>query len=143
MKYKMRILLSFLILLSATSCTQQNSSFNGQDPGCNLPLGTYILDVHSNGDPIEFIPSLNIIENNRFTFCYSVLSSTILNGTYEIENGQLILNAELPDDYSSTYIFDIDGNDLIFNSTSSDPLFPELGTDKITSGTPFILLYDS
>ncbi len=94
----------------------------------NLPLGVY--QFQESDEPVK--PNVVLDDNNQFVFNYSVLSSYLPIGTYQIETDQLILKT---DDGKYEYIFLIKDNTLIFNKDESSSL--QLG--DIADGSVFVI----
>ena len=135
------VLLLLSITFSLVSCSQPRSSSENHNSNAILSMGTYILQRNENSS--SFLPSIVLKEDGSFTFSFSPLLSTIPSGTYNIEDNQLILTSELEGTPTSIYVFNVDGEALIFDSINSDALIPELWTERISAETPFILLYNS
>jgi len=64
-------------------------------------------------------PIVLLKDGNRFTFTYSLLSSYYAIGSYEIDDGNLILKT---DDGEYKYVFKIKDNTLIFNAKESSEI---------------------
>lgn len=81
-------------------------------------------------DSVDVIsPSLVLnTDEKTATFCYSVFSSYIGYGTYEIKGSRLILTSK--DDFTRTYVFEISDNCMIFNAEESS----EIPKYKYSSG---------
>jgi beta-lactamase regulating signal transducer with metallopeptidase domain len=79
-----------------------------------LPL---LYTYQESKDPLK--PTITLEKGNKFQFMYSVLSSYIAIGTYELDNNKLILKT---DDKKYKYTFKIKGNTLIFDQKESSPI---------------------
>jgi hypothetical protein len=62
---------------------------------------------------------VSLEDGNRFTFTYSLLSSYYAVGSYEIDDGNLILTT---DDGENKYVFKIKDKTLIFNAKESSEI---------------------
>ena len=80
-----------------------------------IPSGNYILQESE--EPSK--PTVSLKDGNRFTFTYSLLSSYYAIGSYEIDDGNLILKT---DDGEYKYMFKIKDNTLIFNAKESSEI---------------------
>lgn len=89
-------------------------------PGCTdnpgeieqtLPLGVYVME---SSDDLK--PYVVLKENNEFSFTDSIYSSYLAIGTYEEDDGSLILRT-IGDDFE--YRFQIKDKELIFNAEES------------------------
>jgi hypothetical protein len=81
----------------------------------NIHAGTYIMQESE--EPSK--PTVSLENGNRFTFTYSLLSSYYAVGSYEIDDGSLILKT---DDGEYKYVFKIKDNTLIFNEKESSEI---------------------
>ena len=81
----------------------------------NIHAGTYIMQESE--EPSK--PTVSLEDGNRFTFTYSLLSSYYAIGSYEIDDGNLILKT---DDGEYKYMFKIKDNTLIFNAKESSEI---------------------
>jgi hypothetical protein len=95
------------MLSYTTSCSNTNTA---NEP--NLLPGVY--ELQETEEPVK--PTVILKENNQFVFNYSILSSYLPIGTYEIENSNLIMKT---DDGEFQYVFMIKDNTLIFNGEES------------------------
>ncbi len=119
------LLIIFLVLLSA--CHNDSSSDKVEN-------GTYILD-QKESDEGEVLPYINI-EENKMVFSYNLLSSYLPYGTFTVKDGMLTMTT---DDKKYTYVFQIDGDNLIFQkdkSSSVNLIDDRLGT-KLTDQAKF------
>jgi len=80
-----------------------------------IPSGNYIMQESE--EPSK--PTVSLKDGNRFTFTYSLLSSYYAIGSYEIDDGNLILKT---DDGEYKYVFKIKDNTLIFNAKESSEI---------------------
>ena len=80
-----------------------------------IPSGNYIMQESE--EPSK--PTVSLKDGNRFTFTYSLLSSYYAVGSYEIDDGNLILKT---DDGEYKYVFKIKDNTLIFNAKESSEI---------------------
>ena len=80
-----------------------------------IPSGNYIMQESE--EPSK--PIVLLKDGNRFTFTYSLLSSYYAIGSYEIDDGNLILKT---DDGEYKYVFKIKDNTLIFNAKESSEI---------------------
>jgi hypothetical protein len=99
------------------------------DSKTNLVMGIYELQEINTGIKK---PTLELKENNEFVFTYSALSSYLPIGTYKIDNTDLILKT---DDGKNKYIFQIKGNNLVFNEGKSSPV----SFGEVTDGAVFAM----
>jgi hypothetical protein len=81
----------------------------------NIPAGNYIMQEAE--EPAK--PIVLLKDGYRFTFTYSLLSSYYAIGSYEIDDGNLILKT---DDGENKYVFKIKGTTLIFNAKESSEI---------------------
>ncbi len=105
-KLYLSLVILFIILLIGFT-------FNKSDTVKN---GTYIM-VQDKADPVV-LPYI-IIADKKFTFTYDLLSSYNAAGNYSTENGKLTMKT---DDNQYTYVFLIDGNNLLFQEKESSPI---------------------
>lgn len=70
-------------------------------------------------EPVK--PTLQFQEGGQFQFTYSVLSSQILCGAYEVQGDSLLLKAA---EDGGTYVFRLDGDSLAFDAKAS-PALPD------------------
>lgn len=76
--------------------------------------------TYTYGKSDNFIaPYVNLQKNGKFYFFYSPYSSYMCVGTYDMSNEELVLKT---DDGIYTYVFKIDGENLIFDADNSSPL---------------------
>ncbi len=103
-----------LILVSVIAVSlMSNSKNNEQD--LLLKNGTYYMLDKQNEKTINNIQ----IKDNTFTFSYDLLNSYYVYGNYKIEDNTLIATTN---DGLYKYVFEIDGNELIFNKKESSPV---------------------
>lgn len=97
----------------------------------------YYMETKEDAD--GFTPCLSVFDDGTFGFTYDVLSSYLANGTYTIEDQQLILKT---DDGKYQYIFEIEDDDtlLFVKDKSSDVslIQKDIGV-AITDGARFII----
>ena len=101
--------------------------------GCrttDVQAGTYELKTAEE----TVRPFIRLYEKEEFLFVYSFLSSYLSIGTYEVQNGKLILETS---DGEYTYRFRIRRNSLVFLADESSEL--KL-TDKVEDGAVFELI---
>ena len=91
----------------------------------SLPTGTYTMQTDSELPA----PAVSLQDDNRFSFCYSVISSYLPMGTYEEKDGQLILSTD-----DRRYTFDIKDGKLVFNASASTPV----PFGEVTDGAVFV-----
>ena len=72
--------------------------------------------VAQSPDILEVASFTLFYRDQTFSFSTSMLSSFLIMGNYEVEDGQLILNAH---NTSDKYVFDIHGDNLYFNQKKS------------------------
>lgn len=75
--------------------------------------GTYIMEYET-AEAI-FLPQVTI-SDDTFSFAYDLLSSYWPHGTYKVKDNKLIL---ITDDDKFSYVFLIDGDNLIFQKDES------------------------
>ena len=100
------VILILMIALFLTACNSKNEKITVKD-------GTYVLEQTDTGNTL--LPYVNISDNN-ITFTYDCLSSYLPHGTYTIEDDILTMRT---DDKQYTYVFQIDGDKLIFQKNNS------------------------
>ncbi|WP_265445876.1 hypothetical protein [Acetivibrio straminisolvens] len=111
----MRKLHFMKFLLLVLTCVLVGCSNNAKSTEQYIPIRAYVMQESE--EPIKPIVSLE--DSNKFTFTYSVLSSYIAIGSYEVDDGNLILKT---DDGKYKYVFKIKGDNLIFNATESSEI---------------------
>lgn len=103
----------------------------------NTKSKSYYMETKNDTD--AFTPCLSVFDDGTFGFTYDILSSYLAQGTYTIEDQELILKTN---DGNHQYIFHIDDDDtlLFVKDKSSDvSLFQKDFGDEITDGARFIL----
>lgn len=80
-----------------------------------IPIGTYAMQESE--EPVK--PVVSLEDSNKFTFSYSVLSSYIAIGSYEVDDDNLILRT---DDGEYKYVFKIKDDILIFDEKESSKI---------------------
>lgn len=73
--------------------------------------------------------TVSIMEDNQFMFMYSVFSSQMPIGTYEITGNRLYLNVEGGDIKNEHYVFEIKEDRLVFLAKESTPLPDDFKAD--------------
>ncbi|HOC08125.1 MAG TPA: hypothetical protein PKN88_01200 [Bacillota bacterium] len=111
----MKKLLSMMLLLLVLAWVFVGCSKTPKTAVQNIPVGTYIM--RESKEPAK--PTVSLEDGNRFTFTYSLLSSYYAIGSYEIDDGNLILKT---DDGEYKYMFKIKDNTLIFNAKESSEI---------------------
>ncbi len=104
------MLLIFIMLSTFTGCGK-----NTVTGAINVSVGKYIM--LESEEPLK--PSVVLDENNMFMFTYSMLSSYVPTGSYEVADGKLILNTN---DGKYKYVFKIKSNELIFDAKESSEI---------------------
>ncbi|WDV48046.1 hypothetical protein PV797_10200 [Clostridiaceae bacterium M8S5] len=116
------------------ACTNNNNQCNE-----DIKLGKYIIQKT---DEIGIMPNLVLLYDNRFTFYYSVLSSYISSGSYQIKDSKLILVDDAENDkVTTTYVFKIEGKKLIFKQNQSTAL-PNFASNEMYDGAVFVYVED-
>ncbi len=111
----MKKIYCLLALLSVLGCFLFGCSNNDKKTAKELPIRAYVLQQSD-----ELIkPTIMLKENNEFQFSYSVLSSYIPIGLYEIKSDELFLRT---DDKKYEYIFEIKNDTLVFNAEKSSSI---------------------
>ena len=108
----MKKLLSMMFLLLVLAWVLAGCSSTLKMAVQNIPVGNYIMQEAE--EPAK--PIVLLKDGNRFTFNYSLLSSYYAIGSYEIDDGNLILRT---DDGENKYVFKIKDNTLVFNAKES------------------------
>jgi len=130
MKKRLVYLIMYLCLFFVTSCNSNNEIITVKD-------GTYFLE-QIDQEEVMVRPSVNISGNN-ISFSYDMLSSYLSVGTYTIEKDVLTM---ITDDEKYKYVFQIDGNKLIFlkNESSEVDLIDERFGVNIPNNAEFKLI---
>ena len=111
----MKKLFSIMFLLLVLAWVLVGCSGSPKTAHQYIPVGTYIMrESKETSKPIVLLK-----DGNRFTFTYSLLSSYYAVGSYEIDDGNLILKT---DDGEYKYEFKIKDNTLIFNAKESSEI---------------------
>lgn len=105
-KYRFPLLAAVLFLITASVFYQVSRS------DTDLELKVYTCADSKNPIP----PHLELLEDNRFLFTFSSLSSYLGYGTYQINGDTLVLST---DDGKYQYAFQIHKNTLIFDAEHS------------------------
>jgi len=112
-----------IILTIFMACSQEKVI-----PQASVVLGVYKKEISETSAQ----PQVALSEGNKFVFIYSVFSSYLPVGTFEIKGNELILNT---DDGKNSYVFEVKNTTLVFDQSKSSPVsFGEVG-----SGDVFIL----
>ncbi|MDY0236563.1 MAG: hypothetical protein RBR71_11060 [Gudongella sp.] len=119
---KKALFLLFAIILGVFAGCSNNPETIEHD----VAVGTYVME---SSDALK--PYVVLKDNNEFSFTYSIYSSYWAIGSYEENDGGLILKTM---DGDFEYVFEIDEKDLIFNAKESSEL-PSYA--NITDGTIF------
>lgn len=107
--------------------------------GNELKTGSYQMeyDAEDGEEPI-FLPVVELRENQEFFFGASLLSSYLYIGTYEIQDGELILKEE-PEFGNWECRFRIEGEKLIFDEEHSSEVMTYEGEVPVEDGAVFVL----
>jgi len=111
----MKKLLFLMVLLLVLAWVLVGCSGSPKTVHQYIPSGNYIMQESE--EPSK--PTVSLEDGNRFTFTYSLLSSYYAVGSYEIDDGNLILKT---DDGEYKYVFKIKDNTLIFNAKESSEI---------------------
>ncbi len=111
----MKKLLFLMVLLLVLAWVLIGCSGSPKTADQYIPDGNYIMQESE--EPSK--PTVSLKDGNRFTFTYSLLSSYYAVGSYEIDDGNLILKT---DDGEYKYVFKIKDNTLIFNAKESSEI---------------------
>ena len=105
---KIAIIISIatIILVLASCATNQASTLNP---------GQYVIK----GEKSIFDLKVEIFESGEFTFHFSMLSSYFPHGKWNVKGNRLELKT---DDGMNIYMFDIDGDNLIFDQPNSSEI---------------------
>ena len=106
MKKSYICLIMLLLLLLLAACTEREDM-------TTVKNGIYLMEREASEERIA--PRVNI-DDDRISFSYDLLSSYFSVGTYEIDEKRLIMTT---DDQLHTYVFEIDGNNLVFQASGS------------------------
>ena len=122
---KMTIIIYIMVIMMAlVACSQ------GKD--ADLHPGQYVLK----GEDSLWNLIVNIEEDGQFMFHYSLLSSYLAVGQWDVKGDQLVLKT---DDKINTYIFNIDGETLIFDKESSSEITQYPSDTILNDGDVFTL----
>lgn len=102
----------FLLVLTFTLPGCINSKTEEQ----HISVGTYVMEESE--EPV-LKPRISLKDDNKFNFSYSPLSSYLCMGSYEVDNGFLILKT---DDGNYKYVFEIKDKTLVFIATESSDI---------------------
>ena len=109
MKYSFLNIIMILVLLLLTGCDSNKETYTVKD-------GQYVME--QNDMETQLLPQLTISEEN-ISFSYDMLSSYLPYGTYSINEDKLTMKT---DDHMYHYVFQIDGDSLIFQKDESSPV---------------------
>lgn len=104
MKKILSVLLISVLVLSLTACSPKPE------------LRSYVYESDENE---LSAPCVTLQEDNKFSFVFSLLSSYIGFGTYEIDGDTLICRT---DDGDFVYVFEIGEDKLIFDAKKSSEM---------------------
>ncbi len=99
-----------------------------------LQTGVYVLESSEE----ELLPSVTLEEDGGFSFMYSLLSSYIPRGSYEVKKDRLVLTADREGSEKELYVFEIKEGKLIFLGQESAAL-PGFA-DEFQDGAVFVLV---
>lgn len=100
------VILIIIIVLLLTACNSNNEK-------TTVKVGTYVLEQTETDGAL--LPNVNVSDND-ITFTYDCLSSYLPHGTYTIEDDILTM---ITDDNQYKYVFQVDGDKLIFQKNKS------------------------
>ena len=106
---RMAMIFLVLIFITLSGCSSQS-----------IKTGRYVMENTANDD----WSWIDINENNTYEFNAAIHVSYRPSGKYTVENNKLILKVG----DNSSYTFRIDGNSLIFESTTTHGNFIKKGT---------------
>jgi len=98
------LLVVSILLVLITGCSEKTKAEE-------LKTGRYVVP----GNELELSPCVVLKENNEYVFIRNSFTSFVPIGNYSIDDNKLILNAG----ESEAYIFTIDGERLIFESSGN------------------------
>lgn len=100
------VMLLIVLCITISACAGKPSSDNV------LELREYVFQESD-----DIVPaSLTLMEDNKFEFVYSTLSSYICMGSYNVDGDKLLLNA---DEGGFYYTFNITADGLVFDAENS------------------------
>lgn len=105
MKKKIICFNMVLIFLLLSGCNS-NNDLN------TVKNGTYVMEVETEAGTPPYVT----ISDNKISFIYDLLSSYLSLGTYSIDDDILTMTT---DDSKYIYVFQIDGDNLIFQKSKS------------------------
>ena len=113
----------FVLCLALMGCSKSV-------PG--VSSGTYKAEK---ADDTIVAPTITFdLNKNTFTFSYDILSSTLVTGMVEIDDGKVTATTGDGD----TYLFEVPDNDTIkFIQDGSSEVIDTLGNTVVTDGTEF------
>jgi hypothetical protein len=111
----MKKLLFIKFILLVLTCVLLGCSNNLKATEQYISIRDYVMQESE--EPVK--PTVSLEDSNKFTFTYSVLSSYIAIGTYEVDNDNLVLKT---DDGKYEYVFKIKDGNLIFSATESSEI---------------------
>ena len=83
-------------------------------------LGEYVYE--DDGEMLLPAPSLTLLEDGKFRFIYSPMSSYLPQGSYTVEEDHLICTVEGLLTDTPVYIFERSGEDLVFKAEDAAAL---------------------
>ncbi len=118
-----------IIFLFLSGCNSNNDSYTVKN-------GTYYMEVVSEAGVTPYVT----ISDNTITFTYDLLSSYLPRGNYSIDDDILTMTT----DSKNIYVFQIDGDNLIFQKSKSSSVNLKDGEHgvKITDKAKFHLKDD-
>lgn len=120
------IVLLFSLMLWACGKEEQEAA---------LHAGTYQMECEDEED--FFVPSVTLKENGECYFFTSILSSYLYIGTWEVQDGELVLKG---DDGAWEYRFVIQAEDTItFDEENSSKVIIYKGDVPVEDGAKFVL----
>lgn len=91
------------------------SGCNYNDNSSTVKNGDYYMEVETKSG----VPPYVTINDNKISFTYDLLSSHLSLGNYSIDGDILTMTT---DDSNDIYVFQIDGDNLIFQKGRSSPI---------------------
>ncbi len=89
------------------------SGCNSNNDSDTVKNGTYVMEQEETEE--VFLPCVKV-SDDEIVFSYDLLSSYLSIGTYLIDDGKLTMTT---DDNKYNYVFQIDGDDLVFQKNES------------------------
>lgn len=106
----------------------------GDQDSVDVQAGVYVLEHFDGG---LAVPNLILSDDDRFTFTYSILSSNIPAGSYDIEDDHLVLTVDTEGGDAVSYVFEIDDGKFIYRQDQSAAL-PAFASDEMYDGAVFV-----